>query len=211
MLHQKSKIKWFATGAVILSLMIYILASLLLENSTLIVKPPPVLLATLTKMNVTPVQSRPDYILSVSPEEYSVIPLGVYNHILGIENDYKVIIDASHRPSEQGFQSTICFTLSLEPLIQKGDLLNGIFLEEGHIFERITFLLDGKPAKLANEFIDRAMIRMNPEEESQPGWLEGTGYCWEAPLNVGQHEAIFRFRQTSRDVQEYIWYFEIGE
>ena len=164
------------------------------------------LIPTLAKMSLPTLLPRPNYIQVVGPEEYTVVPIALYNYFpVGVVGHG---IDSSGS-LEQGFQSSICVRPLLEPLVQKGD-----DFDEQEIWDRMELLADGEVMNAYLQVFSRGLPAI-PKPESPLGsdtrWIEGGDYCWYAPLGIGHHEVIFRFRQTSGDVQEYIWYFEIGE
>lgn len=165
--------------------------------------PPPA--ATLGIMEMAPIQPRPLYIQAIGPEEYSVVPLDLFNYIpKGQENVGMAVGDP-----EDGYQSTICLLLSGETLAQEGDDLS----QDGIMVERMALLVNNEPMETVNSIqMGIPTVRMSDEVDGiRTIWVEGEDWCWHAPLGPGQHRITFKFRQTSGDIQEYTWFFEIRE
>lgn len=157
----------------------------------------------LAKMDIQPLQPRPEYIDRVSPEEYSIVPQDIYN---GQPPGGYFVPLLSVPPLYYGYQSSICIKLLLSPLVQSGD----IFLDDESINERIELLVDSEVVPLNLNVLHFGLPVIDPAT-NRLGWINGDDYCWLANLEVGKHDILFRFHQTSGAVQEYRWYFEISE
>lgn len=176
------------------------------NSKTILVTRPTVLptpLPTLAKMEIPPLQPRPEYIAQVSPEEYSIVPQSIYN---GENTDGYPDFRTADAPLEFGYQSSICIRLLLSPLVQAGD----VFLDNEFIYERMGFWVDSEAMPLAPYVVQKGLPVIDPAT-NQLGWIDGDDHCWLANLEVGKHEVLFRFHQTSGTIQEYSWYFEISE
>lgn len=163
----------------------------------------PTPLPTLARMDIQPLEPRAEYIAQVMPEEYSIVPQDLYN---GQRHDGYTQFRSANRPLEFGYRSTICIRLLLSPLIQAGD----VFLDNESVYERMEFLVDSEAMPLAPNVIQQGLPVFDPTT-NQLGWIDGDDHCWIANLEVGIHEVLFRFHQTSGKIQEYSWYFEISE
>jgi hypothetical protein len=158
----------------------------------------PIVTATPGKMDMSPVMARPDYVSYVSPEEYTIVPIGPYNQ--GADA-------LGHGDLFWGYQSNICITLDLGPLVQTGDVL----IEDREIASRIELLVDERAQTWRpEESLNQAVAGSKLDDETT-SWSGPLIYCWDAPLDPGRHEVTFKFRQTSGDIQEYTWHFEIVE
>lgn len=159
-------------------------------------------MATLAKMNIVPLRPRPDYISEVSPEEYTVVPINIFQY----RPEQITIVGMGS--IEGGFRSTICVDLNLEPLVQKGDTLTDY---EG-FSDRLFLSVNGEHMQLSDESLFRGVINGKTENDgTQTSWGTGNYLCWITPLDSGRHEVTFQFRQTSGEIQEYSWLFEISE
>lgn len=156
-------------------------------------------------MERQPVQPRPNFIQAVSPEEYTIVPVDLYNYS---PSDIKVVKSATGDPKD-GYQSTICLRLSGEPLAQEGDDLT----KDGEMGKRMGLYVNDVQMKITNSVQAGVPVITMPKDpnEIQTSWIEGDDYCWKAPLRPGEHKVVFTFRQTSGNLLEYIWYFEISE
>lgn len=158
---------------------------------------------TLSKMDMQPLQPPPEYITQVSPEEYSIVRQAIYN---GQSPNGYFVPRSSIQPLYYGYQSTICIKLLLSPLVQSGD----IFLDDESVYERMELLVDSETVPLNLNVVHFGLPVIDPAT-NQLGWIDGDDHCWLANLEVGKHEVLFRFHQTSGTIQEYSWYFEISE
>ena len=164
--------------------------------------------ANVVNFKVTPVslaasRARPTYILDVSPTESLMMPLSLYE---ADGKNYRTEKTDSYigvRRAEVGYNSSICVELDLTDLVEPGD----DFREVSSITERITVIVDGL---ILTEIIDWSYL---PDF-----WGRGTArwggpytYCWSSPLDVGIHEVLFQFRQTTGHVRSYRWSFTITE
>lgn len=166
----------------------------------------PTPIATLPKQNIPTLEARPNFIEAITPREYSIIPLSFYIHTeIGVEETLKT----ARIGNVIGFASSICVRPFLEPLVQTGDN----FLRSGKIQERMELWIDNNLMEKHNFVLYGLAVIPGPDSQlgDNTNWVEGADYCWKAPLTVGQHKAIFYFQQTSGDIQEYTWYFEISE
>jgi hypothetical protein len=155
-------------------------------------------------MDIVPLQPRPEFIQLVGPVEYSIVESDFYHFERpgdGISITWAM---------NGGFESAICVKPLLRPLIEKGDYL----LDISDMWERMTLLVDGEPKEPygSSGFGAPTLLgapNLLSEEEQETQWLTGTDYCWRAPLETGVHDVVFQIRQTSGDVHEYQWLFEI--
>lgn len=148
-----------------------------------------------------PLQPRPDYINGVSPLEYSIVPIEVFEYK---NPNYELL---GLKDVESGFQKTICVDFLLDtPLVEPGDQL----LDSNVISKRMTLFVNGEAMKLTGGGMSMGVEMEFPTIEAR--WVSGhQTECWEAPLRSGRHEVKFQFRQTSGNIAEYIWYFQISE
>jgi hypothetical protein len=180
-----------------------LLASLLLSISCTLGQTESTIVPALIRMELMPVQPRPSFIDDISPPEYAVVPQNIYDRRL--ENTQVNAMGTI----EDGFRASICIDLNLEPLVQQGD----DFSRSDIGSERVALFANGLPMELSTERLSKSVLIMDDTEKPIEEWtLYPAGVemiCWKAPLNVGIHEALFTFKQTSGDIQEYTWYFEI--
>lgn len=150
-------------------------------------------------MDVIPIQPRPEFVRLVGPAEYSVVESDFYHFKeAGVDG---IRITGAMR---NGFQSAICVNPFLRPLIQQGDDLRDISI----LWDRMTLLVDGEQKEPYGNAGLGLPVWLS-EEDQKTQWVEGDDYCWFAPLQSGIHEVVFQFQQTSGEVQEYKWFFEI--
>lgn len=152
-------------------------------------------------MEVAPVQPRPDFVQLVGPLEYSIVDSDFYH--LTPEGVGGIRITGTMR---NGFQSAICVRPIIRELVQQGDN----FSELPTLWDRMTLLVDGEQ-KESYGISGLGLPVWLSEEDQETQWIEGEDYCWFAPLLSCIHEVAFQFRQTSGDIQEYKWLFEIGD
>ena len=158
---------------------------------------------TLARMELIPAQPSPSFVDEISPPEYAVVPQNVYDRRL--ENTQVNAMGTI----EDGFRASICIDLNLEPLVQQGD----DFSRSDIGSDRVALFANGLPMELSTERLSKSVLIMEDTEKSIEEWtLYPVGIemiCWKAPLKIGVHEVLFAFKQTSGDIQEYTWYFEI--
>lgn len=152
-------------------------------------------------MDVAPIQPRPDFVQLVGPLEYSIVHSDFYH--LTAEGVGGIRITGTMR---NGFQSAICVRPFIRELIQQGDN----FSELPILWDRMTLLVDGEQKERYGSSGLGLPVWLS-EEDQETQWVEGEDYCWFTPLQLGIHEVAFQFRQTSGDIQEYKWLFEIGD
>lgn len=163
--------------------------------------------ANVVTLKVTPVslmtpRARPAYILDVSPTESLMIPLSLYEadrKEQHVEETGTYIVGV--RRAEIGYNSSICVELDLTNLVAPGD----DFRETSLITERITVIVNGLALM---EIIDRSYLPVF-YMRGTARWGGPYTYCWSAPLDVGIHEVLFQFRQTTGHVRSYRWNFTI--
>ncbi len=180
------------------------------------------LIPTLERMDKDAIESRPSYIEALRPPEYYKIPISLYRfRPKGLSTHHVQDYDSKNPSSfEYGYQSSICVNLYTEPLIQEGDLLTGGVelvggerVEREEIKNRMELLVNGSPITKEAEQQSGVLVLLPTREPVGPRteFIEDGNYCWEVPLGLGQHQVTFRFYQTSGDIKEYNWYFEIIE
>jgi hypothetical protein len=171
---------------------------------------------TLVKMENAIVEPRPNFISALTPPEYYIVPISLYNYhpegvfMLGV-SDYDPMAPDSY---EFGFQSSICIKPRIELLIQQGDIFVQRNQEGERLEERMELFINGKLVEAGVAGIAGGLIYDQPTQEPQSLrtiGIIGAGYCWKVPLSVGQHEVTFRFHQTSGDIKTYTWHFEISQ
>jgi hypothetical protein len=147
------------------------------------------------------VQSRPEFVIGVSPEEGSAIPVKIYEHV-GAEQPVGL------HSRESGYATTVCVDFSLSPLVQRGDNL----VDTISIQERVELVIDGWTAgDVTSGIVWGPEGEAGPRDNPDTFWSERQTYCWHAPLDVGIHQARFRFHQTSGELREYAWHFTITD
>jgi hypothetical protein len=146
------------------------------------------------------VEPRPPFIRGISPEESMVVPRKRY------EDDSNII--RGLREEKHGYASNICISLDLGHLTEPGDNL----LERETLFNRTELVVDDTVLAHQDGLLQGGELVTlykadNPELGATYGALNVI--CWDAPLGIGVHKAVFRFFQTSGNVKEYSWYFAI--
>jgi hypothetical protein len=184
-----------------LAIMLFLVACTITEvfiPSTDIVKPTPI--PTLGIMSVATKESRPEFVRGISPPEYSIIPYDYYHYQIP-----NAVGPSMSLP--EGFYSTICVDLFLQPLIQKGDELDTV----SKILGRMDLVVNDRKVVIMDRAYRLLSTFSENDEWENTTWVESDAYCWEAPLPPGIHEVTFHFQQTSGDVHTYTWHFEIIE
>ncbi len=162
---------------------------------------------TFMAMTMSVLEPRPYFIQAVAPKEYRIVPLGLYNYIpegtigYGIEA-FDLDIPSSQIPA---YQSSVCVRPLAELLVQKGDDFGGTRGNEDKFKGRMDLLVNGE----LKDGVQSSGGVLSRTDGWETVWIEGADYCWKVPLGTGQHQVTFRFHQTSGDIQEYTWYFEI--
>lgn len=185
-----------------------------LEPIPVVREPTPI--PTLSKMEMEIVEPRPDFIRALRPPEYYVVPLSLYNlNPEGLIMHRILEYDPSNLESyKYGYQSSICVNPLMKLLVQEGDFLSLAGNPTGeYTEERLELVVDGTfvDSEIQGTFGILAGKSTRVPEGPRTSYVENVDYCWKVPLNVGQHEATFRFFQTSGDIQSYTWYFEISD
>lgn len=164
---------------------------------------------TLAAMDMPIMQLRPDFIQAVAPKEYRKVPLDLYNDIpegivgYGI-GAFDLGISSSLEP---GYQSAICVRPLARLLVQEGDDFGSTRKNEEMFKERMELFVDGEVREMTQPTIDKGLLEVVGNWETV--WIEGADYCWAVSLDIGSHKVTFRYHQTSGNIREYTWYFEI--
>ncbi|MCL4872314.1 MAG: hypothetical protein KJ063_25415 [Anaerolineae bacterium] len=146
---------------------------------------------------------RADFIEAVSPPENRVIPHDVYTRQPAV--------------GEVGFgfglnAELICVQPVAILLVQEGDIFVDDWQDGEKLWGRMELWVNGQAAKyMGNARGFPYSLPTREPEGPRTDFFEWVSYCWEAPLGIGVHEVTFRFRQTSGDVKEYTWHFELSE
>ena len=144
------------------------------------------------------ISNRPDFIIDIGPHENDQISLAFYNG--KTEGVISLEIEGL---KQHGYGGTMCVKPDMLMLVQGGEA----WAEIHAIEERMGLIVNEK--KMANIFsMGRSVIVSNLDLPNTE-WLEGMTYCWFVPLEVGVHQAEFSFVQSSGDVKNYSWQFEI--
>lgn len=151
-------------------------------------------------MDMATVMARPAYVEDTTPDEYSIVPLTLYQY----EPECYTIWGGGN--VQEGFHSTICIAIDIEPLAQPGDNL-----VSPEVQTRMTLLVDGNPMEWGDYVVHALLSERIEPDGTRTTFAPPHAPCWLVPVGVGRHEATFQFRQTSGDVQVYTWYFEIVE
>lgn len=144
-----------------------------------------------------------EFIAVVIPPENRVIPLEQYT--------YRSVGVVTISWATLG-HDLICLRPIAELLVQEGDVFVDPPDDGERLWDRMELWVDGE----IRPFVRNAQgfeydLPTREPEGPRTVFVEGAYYCWEARLTVGGHEATFRFRQTSGNVKEYTWYFELSE
>jgi len=153
----------------------------------------------ITRSALPTLQPRPEFIVRVSPEESSRVPWWVY------KGEFEQ--GPGFRDAEEGFASMVCIEPDLGALVQDGDH----FIADT-IDERMELIVDGIPRSSTTGLVRGSIVDNLKDLESREVLSTFPGFynlCWSAPVGRGIHQVTFRFRQTSGDIQEYVWQFEI--
>jgi len=104
-----------------------------------------------------------------------------------------------------GYGSKICAELNVYDLVQKGD----DFTDAEQVLNRIEVEVDGAPRSGDGLIEVYSLMAWEENGKTVAQWSGPFSFCWKAPLEIGTHQVSFQFRQTTGDVQEYLWQFEI--
>lgn len=144
---------------------------------------------------------RPEFIREISPEESAIIPITTYNSQTDIKEN-----PIGFPVQEQGYNSQVCLQIDLRPPVaQPGDNLIG-----GQDFEsRFNLQANGEKRNLVYgiNFTTGLEDIIETSSDGLTQWISPWTFCWEAHPEVGIHEVIFQFQQTSGDILSYTWYF----
>ena len=153
----------------------------------------------ITRSALPTLQPRPEFIIRVSPEESSRVPWWVY------KGEFVKVI--GFHQAKDGFASMVCVEPHLEALVQDGD-----HFISNTVDERMELIVDGIPRSSTTGLVRGSRAYKLKDLESREVLSSCPSFyslCWSAPVGRGIHQVTFRFRQTSGDVQEYAWQFEI--
>lgn len=152
---------------------------------------------------VTPpiIQLRPDFILATSPRESTHLPITIFERYGMDARSADIWEDIS------GYDSLVCLKVETSRLAQNGD----DFIEPTKVQERISILVDD--AKVGKVYVTSILLQsihvIDANGEYLMTGIEPKLICGEVDLSVGVHKVLFQFRQTSGDVLEYEWLFEL--
>ena len=152
-------------------------------------------------MEIATVQPKPEFIDQINPPEYSIVP----------EEAFTGKVENSLAPSAgeevRLFESAICLRPVMNELVEPGDDFSN---RQGPV-DRMKLLVDGNDWGEATKTYDGLLSI--PDEDGTT-FTVGADFCWWVPESfnlLGRHEVTFRFTQTSGNVKEYTWYFEVVE
>lgn len=155
---------------------------------------------------------RPSFIHGISPPESSAVPLTLYQANLNEDAVYEGV-----RFEEYGYNDSICVVVDMGPLLQEGDRLT----KWDDILDRISISVDDNPLTETTyvNWLDYAVYTKDIDGGS--GYIvthttnalgaAWTVFCWYADVGIGNHEVVFKFRQTSGEIQEHSWHFAITD
>jgi hypothetical protein len=148
-------------------------------------------------------QPRPGFIHNVSPLESSEISLSLYevDRRDGYATQSGIYIAGALRVAEIGYNKTVCVELGVESLVQSGDDLT----TPDSVLERIQLSVDN--VRLSQVVDQDSLLELISTESAT--WSGPYTFCWLAELGLGDHHAVFQFRQASGVIHEYDWYFAI--
>lgn len=150
------------------------------------------------------IEPRPAFIIETAPTESQILPISLFEASVG---EPRGQLDVWH--DIDGYQSDVCLKIETVLLAQDGDN----FLNESKVEDRITLLVDGeKPSHIMvmSAAIDGLRI-VDAEGQILKMGVEPRAICSAVNLQVGRHDVLFQFRQTSGDVLEYRWQFGLTD
>lgn len=145
-----------------------------------------------SNQNIT-YNSRPDFIDWIKPPEYAIYPLSLYD--VQLPSGVRTIPPPS----------SVYVVPNLEVLMEPGDDFSDRNIRT--VIERMELSINDERIGIPNGSYG-GLVSIGPTGNE---WVDGIQYYWTIPLSIGQYKAEFRFHQTSGNIQEYIWHFEIGE
>lgn len=157
-------------------------------------------------------QPRPSFIRDISPPESSIVSLDLYRANLDEGTAYEGV-----RFEDCGYNTSICVVVDMGALLQKGDRL----AEWRDILDRISVSVDDNHLTETTyvNWLDYAVY--TKDIDGGAGYIvthttnalgaAWTVFCWYADVDVGNHEVVFEFRQTSGEIQEHRWHFAITD
>jgi hypothetical protein len=147
---------------------------------------------------------RPDFVLETAPAESQVLPVSLYEaqrSFPGLPADQWDDID--------GYDSSVCLKVETGSLAQKGDDFRDD--SDSTMKNRVTMIIDDMEAQAT--YVGGILLqRINVLDiDGQPVMMgvEPRLICGLVVLEPGVHEVLFQFRQTSGDILEYTWHFEL--
>ncbi|NJN53521.1 MAG: hypothetical protein HC804_01475 [Anaerolineae bacterium] len=158
--------------------------------------------AVVTTSTILPtIQARPSFVLETLPRESQVLRLSEFEAIgepIELVDDWDTVTI---------YDSQIC--LKIDNYAQAGD----DFTDPVKVVERVTLLVDSKPVdEIGAGGVTLEAIRV-VDSDGQI-LMQGVGpqlVCGKTDLQIGFHEVMFQFRQTSGNLLEYQWKFELTE
>ena len=106
-----------------------------------------------------------------------------------------------------GYKSQVCIEIIGGALGQEGDN----FTDSETVLNRIEFIVDGAGLTdlTANPTSLELLVSLDSQGEVLVAGAGPIAVCGEANLDLGWHNVIFEFRQTSGDIKTYSWQFEL--
>lgn len=145
----------------------------------------------------------PDFLLGIAPAADTKL---FFSEFTG-GDWYMVPPNSLYDPQKAGgigLNSMVCVRLTVAPLVQDGDELGTDVIPK-----RVMFFFDGieMGSPIAGIFLTVKYVEQTTSLTTWAGPYHDL--CWLVPAKIGNHEAIFSFKQTSGDIQEYHWLFEV--
>ncbi len=160
---------------------------------------PAAVIATPSPLPAT--QSRPNFVLDTLPKESQILHLSEFE----ITGEPIELVD--NWETVTAFSSQIC--IKIDNYAQVGDDFSDSF----EIVDRVTLQVDDKPVdEIGATGVTLEAIRVL--DSNGQVLMEGIGpklICGKVNLQTGNHEVFFQFRQTTGNLLQYQWVFELIE
>ncbi|MCL4872361.1 MAG: hypothetical protein KJ063_25650 [Anaerolineae bacterium] len=153
-----------------------------------------------------PLQARPHFVIEVAPKEGLILPLTIFN--ASNEQAISDIRILSSFENVSAYDSFIC--LRVKDIAQDGD----DFTQPTIVASRVKMFIDSYQIKTV--YVNQSDLSLTSVTDINTGQVIMRGIdpkiiCGQVDLAPGVHGVFFQFRQTSGDVLEYRWQFELVE
>jgi hypothetical protein len=147
---------------------------------------------------------RPDFVLETAPSESQVLPVSLYE----AQRSFPGLL-ADQWDDIDGYDSSVCLKVETGSLAQEGDDFRDD--SDSTMKNRVTMIIDDMEAQatyVAGILLQRINVVDGDGQPVKMG-VEPRLICSIVVLEPGVHEVLFQFRQTSGDILEYRWHFEL--